>query len=328
MVDQMAPMMAMVQQELNTAVQIITQEIAQVEAMFVQEVDHLLGIPTTQSPMPASGAGSNSGSGSGATMTHTAPNQQLNSSTTKSGSGSGSSAPTTHAPVPTQGSTNVRPLDSDSGSGTGSGSASQSSSATVSGKVWLDNNGDNSLDSTEMGYYGATVNLINVSTGGYQSTTTDANGNYNFTFTPGGTYEWQIQVVFPYACFAALPSSQSQIDANGYSQDFTLGPGGSQTIWGGIQSLNVTTTSPDDPNGPIQQNQIMLRDAMETGNNGAGLDPNRNPLTITFINPSNGQPLSGTINLQAALPNIAATYSHQPNRPPRTRPRMTTPALG
>jgi hypothetical protein len=73
MAEQLAPMMAMVQQELNNAVQIITQEIAQVEAIFVEEVDHLLGVPTTQNPTPGSDAGNSSGSASGTTCPSAQP---------------------------------------------------------------------------------------------------------------------------------------------------------------------------------------------------------------------------------------------------------------
>ncbi len=92
MSQQMAPIIAAVQQEVSNAIQIIEQDIAQVEAMIVQEVDHLLGIPTTPNPASGSGAGSGSGSGSGATATHNAPSQQLSSATQQSGNGSGGGA--------------------------------------------------------------------------------------------------------------------------------------------------------------------------------------------------------------------------------------------
>jgi hypothetical protein len=86
---QMAPGVVGLQQEVSNAIQIIEQDIAQLEAILVQEVDHLLGIPTT--PNPASG----SGAGSGATATHSAPSQHLNSASQQGGSGSGSGATNT-----------------------------------------------------------------------------------------------------------------------------------------------------------------------------------------------------------------------------------------
>jgi len=120
MTQQMAPMIAAVQQEVSNAIQIVEQDIAQVEAMFVQEVDHLLGIPTT--PNPASGSGAGSGSGSGATTTHSAPSQQLNSATQQAGNGSGSGAAgTAKDNNPTTVVSKIQPMTMGSGS-CGSGS--------------------------------------------------------------------------------------------------------------------------------------------------------------------------------------------------------------
>ena len=76
-----------------------------------------------------------------------------------SGSGSGSRATTTAYDDPHPRLENALPL-TDSGSGSGGGPGSYSGSATVTGKVWLDNNGDGSIDDNEMDYADATVNLF------------------------------------------------------------------------------------------------------------------------------------------------------------------------
>ncbi len=79
-------------------------------------------------------------------------------------------------------------------------------------------------------------------------------------------------------------------------------------ITGGLCSMNDSTLN-DDPNGPTQQNTVTLRDAIETGNNGGGIGHGSSIEPVTFINPSNGDPLSGTITLQAALPAIQKSYN-------------------
>ncbi len=185
-----------------TTLRLITQAVAYVE----QRVDRVLGIvPNAQSPSLASTVpqpGSGSGSGSGAAVTHNAPNQSLTNVTPKSGGGSGNGATmTAHAKTTTQGIS--KPMLSagsgsggcgSGGSGSGSvGSGTGSGSATVSGQVWLDNNGDGSKDDVEKGYQGITVELTAASTGNViQSMKTDPNGNYSFTITegpaPGGSY--------------------------------------------------------------------------------------------------------------------------------------------
>lgn len=75
-------------------------------------------------------------------------------------------------------------------------------------------------------------------------------------------------------------------------------------ITGGLASMNDSTLY-DDPNGPTQQDTVTLRDAVETGNNGGGASGLTN---ITFTNPLNGQPLTGTVTLQKALDPISRSY--------------------
>jgi len=76
-------------------------------------------------------------------------------------------------------------------------------------------------------------------------------------------------------------------------------------------NVNTVGNAPysDDPNGPTVQNTVTLRDAIETGNNGGGIGHGGSIEPVTFINPSNGNPLSGTITLQAALPAIQKSYN-------------------
>ncbi len=216
----------------------------------------------------------------------------------------------------------VHPLTSGSGSGSGIagagtgsvGNGTGSGPATVYGQVWLDNNGDGRIDNGEQGYQGFTVNLlVENPDGSYTpgwSTTTNASGGYQFNLTEGPApgHSYKVQVVLnsvPYVNFQATLPGVSQINARGVSAAFNLANGGWRDIEAGICSMEVTTTQ-DDPTSPYQD-EVTLRDAIETGNNGDGQHQN-NYLAVTFVNPQTGQPLGGTITLLAALPAIAASY--------------------
>jgi hypothetical protein len=173
-------------------------------------------------------------------------------------------------------------------------SGSGSGSATVSGEVWLDNNGDGILDDGEMGYSGATVNLDTYdpttnTVALFDSTTTDSNGNYQF-FVPYSDLpdDFEVQVVFPTGFEATSPGPASVIDPDGYSPAFALAAGGAVQKNGGMVSTVVNTTK-DDPNGALGGNKVTLRDAIKTVIN-KGLDQ---PVTFT---------VNGTISLQDALP--------------------------
>src|SRR5581483_10682323 len=113
---------------------------------------------------------------------------------------------------------------------------------------------------------------------------------------------YKVQVVFPPYCAATTPSAQSDINAQGYSQVFSLAPGAGQFIPAGLVSMNVNTTA-DDPNGPLQQNAVTLRDAILTGNK---LKPFP---AVTFYKDQQGDQLSGVILLQKALDSIAKSYN-------------------
>jgi len=79
---------------------------------------------------------------------------------------------------------------------------------------------------------------------------------------------------------------------------------------GGLCSMDDDVDA-DDPNGPLaaDQDEVTLRDAIETGDNGGGLGHGSTIEPITFVNPSNGDPLTGTITLQATLPAITKSYN-------------------
>jgi hypothetical protein len=309
--DQWNHLIVTLQNDFNNLCQAVEQEIAQEAAVVEQQWDHLLGIvPNTPSPSPAAVQSPGSGSGSGSSAMTTAANsvnQPLATAAQKSGSGSGSGAATTvHEAASTPAiSRNASPqgmmplVGSGSGSGGGSGSGSTGiGSARVYGSVWLDNNGDGSIDNGEQGFSGVTVNLVDAETGlAVMSTTTDAGGNYVFypvNISQGTDFE--IQVVFVDGEEATIPGADSQIDANGFSPAFFVGVGANLAAPpAGLRSMEVTTTQ-DDANAAIKDH-ITLRDAIETGQNGGGN-------TVTFK-----QGVAGTISLQAALPALTTNVT-------------------
>jgi len=227
MVQQQLQVIDTIVQDASNIWNTLGQEIVQEVAFLQQQVGRILGInpntPTPSSnaavPQPDSGAGqahaSGSGSGSGATTTaHDNPHPRLE---------------------------NAVPLTD---SGSGSGSSPYSGSATVTGKVWLDNNGDGSIDNNEMDYAGATVNLFVSTDGGStwslksSTTTSSVQQGYNYSIPVAYGYPWpssyiyEIQVGIPSYFYATLPGT-SQINAQGYSQTFGLSPGGTVYITGG-----------------------------------------------------------------------------------------------
>lgn len=301
-----------VQQDLLAAWKALGQELAQEVSAVQQQWDHLIGInPNAPNPSlntavthPGSdsgaGRGNSSGSGSGKgamTTANNSRNQQLNDSTqqTGRGSGSGSTSATATHPIALMHGMRVHPLTS----GTASGSA------TVYGNVWLDSDYDGNVDNGELGYSGATVDLlVKNPDGSYTvgwSTTTDGNGDYQFTVEedPYG-HNYEVQVEFPWNFFATKPG-YSQIDTNGYTTAFHLAAGGMVQKNAGIASMNVNTIQ-DDANNAKIQDKVTLRDAIQTGNNG----PPRP--AVTFYTAPNTA-LTGTINLQAALDAIKTGYN-------------------
>lgn len=122
----------------------------------------------------------------------------------------------------------------------------------VSGKVWMDSNGDGILDNGESGLQGITVNFDDADGATLQTTTTDANGNYQFQTSPAelnqinssGTSQFEIQVIIPSGDAATIPFASStgiysSINASGYTPVYTLpATGGMSNINGGLVTGN------------------------------------------------------------------------------------------
>ncbi|HEY7157482.1 MAG TPA: SdrD B-like domain-containing protein [Gemmataceae bacterium] len=306
------------------------------EAAFVhQQLDHLFGITPA---VPQAGSGSGSGGGVMTTALN-AQNQQSKIVTPQAGSGSGSSAMTTvHENISKQ---QVMPLaGSGSGSNPGSGSSYYGSgsnpysgsgsvvgnsigSGSVSGQVWLDNNGDGIIDEGEQGYQGVTVNLDTWNKQTLMTTTTDANGNYHFGAIPVHG-DFRIQVIDPNGGFATKMGADSDLGYLGYSPVFYLADKGAANLpLAGIRST-VVDTNQDDVNGIIPD-EITLRDAINTVIDGPLTKPvtfelSESSQTIAQTRLSQSRPspaphdgsvstfaadLNVTISLQAAPPDLS-----------------------
>ncbi len=285
----------MAQQDVIGTWKAVEQGIAQEASFIQQQWDQLLGIHSvTPTPAPSSVVVPSASSGR--------PGQGL-----ARASGSGSGAVTTGRDADTPPVGTFRPLEV-SGSGSGSGSSSGSSTATVTGQIWLDNDADGSIDENEMDYSGARVTLLyQVNSGGgttwstLASTTTNSNltgNNYSISAVvpPGTSYTCKIDVAIPLDFGDEAYGYENDIDAQGFSPVFTLGPGGMEVVGAALDSMNVNTLS-DDPNGVVQQNKVTLRDAIRTGNKGPAVP------AVTFDGAG-----SGTISLQKALDPISKSY--------------------
>jgi hypothetical protein len=289
--DQWTQVVETLESDLSRLEQAIIQKMTQQMALVQQQWAHLLGIDTntstTSSNTAAPQTASNSGSGNGSSSPNLGPIvDQNNGSGTISGTKPRDAASTLAQPL-TSSSASVIPYY-----GTGSG--------TVSGQVWLDNNGNGTQENGEVGLSGITVNLDSLKPGGgvVLTTTTDANGNYQFQLNNGLfnlPQQYEIQVVLPSGDEGTIQGAASNINVSGYSPAFTLNPNAAVIVPAGLRSMVVTTTQ-DDPNGAIPK-EITLRDAIETGNNGGGP-------AVTFA-----QGVTGVISLQKALDNIEKSYS-------------------
>jgi hypothetical protein len=294
MMERQVQAIATIVQYANNIWNMLGQEMVQEVASFEQQMDRILGISPNTQAQPSNSSVTQSDSGTAKSYA--------------SGSGSGSGTASTHEINSPQGRTEAKPLTSGSGSGS---PAFSSGSATVSGYVWLDNNGDGYWDNNEKGYMGDTVNLWVDNNGTWVQdgggVTTTSGGFYTFGAVslpnPGGNNQFEVQVGLPVYFEATKEGGDSQINGQGYSQPFDLTAGGQVQITGGLCSMNVNTLA-DDPYGPSQPNTVTLRDAIETGNNDGPPAPQ-----ITFIDNQTGEYLSGTISLQAALPAIEESYN-------------------
>lgn len=97
---------------------------------------------------------------------------------------------------------------------------------TISGQVYIDKNGNGKLNGSDTLYQGATVNLLDSVGDPYETTTTDANGNYSFPNTYEGSYK--LSVTIPSGYGATTPDLLDLV----VSSD--------QTINFGIQPLDIT----------------------------------------------------------------------------------------
>lgn len=283
---QLTQLTATLEQDVGGILQTLDQALAQELSHVMQQLDRILGITPTAVPLSGSGAGSGA-----MTTGHNVSNQPINNPTQQIGHGSVSSSTATPPIASGHGFAKMHSLASGSGSGSGT-------PATISGEVWLDNNGDGSIDNGEVGFQGITVDLW--SNGSLvDSQVTDANGDFNFSELIQTSTPFQIQVLIPSGDYATFEGTDSDIDASGFTAVNYVPPGGAwNNILAGLRSMNVTTNQ-DDPNGAIP-NKITLRDAIETGNNGPPAP------TITF-SPS----AAGTIALQKTLDNIKKSYDIQ-----------------
>jgi len=94
--------------------------------------------------------------------------------------------------------------------------------ASLTGMVWLDENGDGVSDASEPALPGVTVNLYDSSGVLVATTTTAADGGYSFSGLLPGDYT--VEVVYPGASFAA-PGADSDVDPVTGTAAVTLGSG-------------------------------------------------------------------------------------------------------
>ena len=93
--------------------------------------------------------------------------------------------------------------------------------AAIGGEVYLDTNGDGTLESGEAGLGGWTVQLLNSSNAVIATATTSPGGNYSFTSLLPGTYT--VQVVSQSEYVASSPASVTVTDDNGQSDTVNFG---------------------------------------------------------------------------------------------------------
>jgi hypothetical protein len=108
--------------------------------------------------------------------------------------------------------------------------------ATVGNRVWEDLDGDGVQDTGEPGMTNITVRLLDASSNTVHTTVTDLNGEYSFTNLLPSTYLVQVvpraQYIFTLRDSPATNNlADSDMDASGYSQLFTLASGVTDLSW-------------------------------------------------------------------------------------------------
>ncbi|MCB0142892.1 MAG: carboxypeptidase regulatory-like domain-containing protein, partial [Caldilineaceae bacterium] len=141
--------------------------------------------------------------------------------------------------------------------------------ASIGNYVWNDGpqqTANGIFDEGERGVGGVVVILKDADGNEVVRTTTDANGYYEFTnLTPG---DYAIEVILPaeYEAFTTQnigdDSRDSDVDANGNTQLYTLQPGENNiTVWGGLVAKTPTAIDLVSLTGTINEagNQITVR---------------------------------------------------------------------
>lgn len=156
---------------------------------------------------------------------------------------------------------------------------------TVAGTVFVDNNGTASanphIDGTDSPYVAGAIITLTDSTGGVLTTTTDTNGNYEFTNVPAGAFTVTVGATPGYANATATTLTGS-VPAGGSStmNDFGLNPPPAAS------DLTIAKSGPASVTaGANVQYQIVITN---NGPNAASLvviqDPT--PAGLTFVNAS------------------------------------------
>ena len=152
---------------------------------------------------------------------------------------------------PANGSTHglgeVQPLTS------GGGGGNTGSTGSVSGEVWLDNNGDGIIDDGELGYSGITVKLET------EQGICVVHHNRQQRRLPVHCLEFKHHAPILYGPSrhpptgdrATIEGLDSDINSGGYTPVFALTVGGAVQKTGGIRSMNVTTLQ-DTPTAPFR----------------------------------------------------------------------------
>ena len=112
----------------------------------------------------------------------------------------------------------------------------------LSGEVYIDTNGDGSLDNAEPGLSGVTVELLNGAKTVVDTATTDAHGDYLFDITTPGTYE--VEDVLPSGWVQTAPASAS------YTEALIAGSQGNTNLnFGDFQTVTLGGEVFNDSNG-------------------------------------------------------------------------------
>jgi hypothetical protein len=168
--------------------------------------------------------------------------------------------------------------------------------ASVSGKVWLDQNGDGILGATEPGAAGVAVTLIDTATGNAIRTFTDINGAYNFPTLAAGNYQVRFDPTTNSAYanyrFTTTNADSLAVPATGTTAPIPLAAGQSFTANAGL----VNNAAPVGTGGAytVALNGSLSVSAANSVLAGA-TDAEGNSITAILVD----QPKNGTLTLNA-----------------------------